>query len=311
MEDIKIRSLRDRQKEKLILSESSSEKKPEAPEDREIPISTNKKKRIARKLSKLVAFVVSVFLIGGLGGIWLDRILLPTLLTQYPALNQYEYLKRINERTTIIRETQDIKISQEEGVTQAIERVRPSVTEILAKGADGQFTKIGTGIILTSDGYLITPLKNIYTGDIINPEIQVRMKNGDVYTTRIISPDTNYNLAILKAEKRLSDQMSASNLSVIPYADSDSMKLGDRLILVDDAIVTDIISKTIDNYIMPGSTDSKPQKRILIVQNLALTSSGAAVINVEGKLVGVGQEANLIIPIGEIKSYIEKGITKQ
>lgn len=303
MEDIKIRSLRDRQKEKLILSENLSGKKPEVPEAREIPASPNKKKRVAKKLSRLIVFVVSVFLIGGLGGIWLDRILLPTLLTQYPALNQYEYLKRINERTTIIRETQDIKISQEEGVTQAIERVRPSVTEILAKGADGQFTKIGTGIILTSDGYLITPLKNIYTGDIINPEIQVKLKDGSTSAAEVISQNADYSLAILKIDK--------SNLSVIPYADSDSMKLGDKLILVNDAIVTDIISKTINDYIMPGSTDSSFQKRILIVQNLALTSSGAAVINVEGKLVGVGQEANLIIPISEIKSYIEKGITKQ
>jgi hypothetical protein len=62
---------------------------------------------------------------------------------------------------------------------------------------------------------------------------------------------------------------------------------------------------------MPGSTDSSFQKRIQIVQNLGQTSSGAAVINVEGKLVGVAQEANLIIPLNEIKSYIEIGTTKQ
>ena len=310
MEDIKIRSLRDRQKEKLILSENLAGKKSPEPEDKEIPIVADKKKSVAKKLSKLVVLVVSVFLIGGLGGVWLDRVFLPNLLVRYPAFNQYEYLKRMNERTTIIHETEEVKITQEEGTTQAIERVRPSVAEILAKGADGQFAKIGTGIILTSDGYLITPLKNIYAGTTVNTEIQVKLKSGDIYTAKIISPDTNHGLAILRMEKRLSDQLSANNLPVIPYADSDSMKLGDKLILVDDAIVTDIISRTIDNYIMPGSTDSKTQKRILIVQNLGQTSSGAAVINVEGKLVGVAQEANLIIPISEIKDYINKAITK-
>lgn len=303
MKDTTIHSLRDRQKEKLNISQSPAEEKPKASADEEIAAPVKKKKRFAKKLSKLIVFVAVVFLVGGLGGVWLDRILLPNLLIKYPALNQYAYLKKVNERTTVVRETEEVKITQETGTADAIEKVLPSVAEILVKDASGQFVKIGTGIILTSDGYLITPLKNIYTGQNLNTEIQVKLKDGRTDMAKIISQDTDYSLAMLKIEE--------NNLPVIPYADSDSLRLGEKLIIVDDAIVTDIISKIVEDYKMPGSTDSSLQKRIQIVQDLGQNFSGAAVINLEGKLVGVEQETNIIIPIDEIKNYIAQGTAKQ
>lgn len=302
MEDIKIRSLRDRQKEKLDRLDTP-EKAPDDKSPEEKPIQLKKKRHLIKKLAKLIGFTIFVFFFGGLGGIWLDRIILPTLLAEYPALNQYESLKRINERTTIIHETEEIKISQEEGAAEAIGRVRPSITEILAKDANGQFAKIGTGIILTSDGYLITPLKNIFINQAINTEIQVKLRSGETYSAGIAAQNPDYSLAILKIEK--------NDLPVIPYADSDSLRLGDRLILIDDMIATDIISKLIDQYIMPGSTDSSFQKRIQIARDLGASSTGAAVINLEGNLVGVGQEADIIIPLNEIKDFISQSTTKK
>lgn len=269
----------------------------------EIPVISNKRRRIASRFSRFLMFTAFVFLIGGLGGIWLDRILLPTLLVRYPALNQYEYIKLMGERTTIIHETEQVQISQEEGAATAIDRVRPSVTEIMAKDANGQYASIGTGIILTSDGYILTPLKNILDGSTVNQELQVRLKGGSVYPASVISQDTDYSLAVIK--------IAANNLSVIPYIETDDLRLGDRLIIVDDAINTDIISKILDSYVMPGATDSSYQKRIQIVQNLGTDVSGAAVINIEGRLVGVAQEANIIIPISEIRDYINKSVAQK
>ena len=303
MKDTTIRSLRDRQKEKFNISQSPAEEKPGASADKETATPVKKKRRFAKKLSRLIVFVAVVFFVGGLGGVWLDRILLPNLLIKYPALNQYAYLKKVNERTTVVRETEEVKITQETGTADAIEKFLPSVAEILVKDAGGQFVKIGTGIILTSDGYLITPLKNIYTGQNLNTEIQVKLKDGRTDMAKIISQDTDHSLAMLKIEE--------SNLPVIPYADSDSLRLGEKLIIVDDTIVTDIISKIVEDYKMPGSTDSGFQKRIQTVQDLGQNFSGAAVINLEGKLVGVEQEANIIIPIDEIKNYIAQGTAKQ
>lgn len=302
MEDIKLRSLRDRQRENLKREEGSpvADIKDAAPVEAIVPA---KKRRVVVRAAKSLAFVVFVFVIGGLGGVWLDRVLLPTLLVKYPSLNQYEYLKLMGERTTIIHETEEVNISQEEGAASAIEKVRPSITEIMAKDANGQYASIGTGIILTSDGYILTPLKNVLLTGAVDPELQVRLRNGSSYAATLVSQDNDYSLAILK--------IPANNLSVIPYIDTDDLRLGDRLIIVDDAINTDIISKILEQYIMPGATDSSYQKRIQIVQDLGTNASGAAVINIEGRLVGVGQEANIVIPISEIRGYINQSVAQK
>lgn len=294
MEDIKIRSLRNKQKE--MTQQTVIQQEPEIKEE----ITVSRKKNPLKKIVKILFFCLFVFLLGGLGGVWLDRIFLPTLLVKYPLLNQYELLKRVNERTTVVYETRDIKISQEEAASSAIEKTKPTIAEIMAKNETGSYVKIGTGIILTSDGYLITPLKNIYSGEALNQDIQVKLANGKSYTAGIAAQNPNYGLAILK--------ISESNLSVIPYANSEELKLGEKIIVVDDAIVTDIISKFIDNYVMPGSTDSSFQKRIQIVQNLGDAYIGSAVINLEGRLVGVEQGANIVIPISEVREFINQSV---
>lgn len=301
MEDIKIRSLREKQKEKLEKAENFFQKKMDM---QEIPPEKMKKKNrhLVKRLSKFIALTAFIFIIGGLGGVWIDRIALPTITVRYPELNQYDFLKRLNERTTIVRETQEIRISQEEATSSAVEKTQATVVEIRTKNNQGVYTSIGTGIILTSDGYIITPLKNIFIGEAINQDIQVKFKNGKTYPAQISAQNQNYSLAILK--------ISENNLPVIPYADMADVKLGQKLIILDNRIVTDIVSRIIEEYKMPGSTDSAFQKRIQIVQNLGTDFAGAAIISLDGRLVGVGQDADIIIPISEIREFIEKSTGK-
>lgn len=301
MEDIKIRSLRESQKAKLEKAEDFFQKKIDL---NQVPrVEIKRRKHLPRRIAHLLLLTVFVFAVGGLGGVWIDRILLPTILVKYPELNQYEYLKRVNERTTIVHETQDITISQEEAAADAIEKAQPTVAQILTKNAEGSYAPIGTGIVLTSDGYLLTPLKNVLSGTDKSAELEVKLPSGKTYAAEIKAQDSDYSLAILK--------IAENNLPVIPYANTQDLKLGQKLIIIDDAIQTDIVSKIITDYRMPNSTDSSFQKRIQIVQNLGTASTGAAVINLEGQLVGVGQEANLVIPLSEIKGFIEKSTAQQ
>lgn len=306
MAEITIRSLRDKQKEKLQQTEDFLHKKAEL--DVISPAEKRKKKNIAKMVAKFLIFTMFVFLIGGLGGIWWDRLVLPNLLVEYPQLNQYGFLKQVNERTTIVRETENVKISEEQAISDVIEKTRPTTVDVMAKNASGQFDKIGSGIILTSDGYIITPLKNIYANaaaqnkQVVNKEIQVKLTSGRTYDAKVIAQNSDYSQAILKIDE--------NNLPVIPYANYDGLKLGQRLVILDDAISTDIISRLITDYKMPGSTNSSLQKRIQIVQSLNDNSAGVAIINLEGQLIGVEQGANIVIPISEVKEFIDKSVTK-
>lgn len=305
MEEIKIRSLRDKQKNNLKNEDFFQSKvlddlklMPDGPK--------KKRKNIAAGMAKFMVSMIFVFVIGGLGGIWLDRIFIPTLLVKYPELSQYEYIKNVSERTTIVHETREVKISEEEAISDVIEKMSPAVVEVLEKNASGQEEMTGSGIILTSDGYIITPLQNIFarTGNAntVSQDTQIRLKNDKTYSARLVAQDANYSLAILKIDE--------NNLSVIPYANAEDLKLGQKVIILNDTVGTDIISKFIDNYIMPNSTDSSFQKRIQISQKLAATSAGSAVIGVDGKLIGVEQGENIVIPLSEMKGFIEKSIAK-
>lgn len=305
MEEIQIRTLRDKQKEKMQKAKEFFQKREIEPiEETKEP--DNKVKKIIR----LFVLLFTMFVVGGIGGLYIDRILVPNILIKYPELNQYDILKQVNERTTIVRETQEIKISQEDSISESIEKVKPTVVQVFTKtNSSAESIKTGSGIILTSDGYILTALKNTEvaatetTPKTTAKIVEIKLADSEkTYAAEIKSSSTEYNLAVLKIDK--------NNLPVIPYAESEELKLGQKLIIIDSAVMTDIISQFVDDYVPQATTSSKKQSRIKITQNLETTFAGAAVINVEGSLVGMAEGEKIIIPFSEIEEFINSAIQK-
>ena len=311
MKNITIKSLRDKQKDKIETAEDFF-KKPKNEID-EITEQPYKPKRI-KTILKTAFFIIFVLVIGGMGGILIDRAILPSLLIKYPELNQYEFLKRINERTTIIEKTEEIRISEDKAVVNAIKKVSPSVVEILefsTENSDPIYK--GSGIILTSDGFIITSIENI-TPQKNNSEkenveaniIKIKLKNEKIYDTKLIKIDLPTNLAIIKIEE--------SNLPVIALSNSENLELGEKVVIIDNSVITDIISKFINDYNSTETEEdnSKPvaQKRIKIINSLKSSFNGSPVINLKGEIIGISQSGNLFIPTNEIKDFIETAMDK-
>ncbi|NOQ68331.1 hypothetical protein GQ568_02735 [Patescibacteria group bacterium] len=306
MKNITIKSLRDKQKDKIETAEDFF-KKPKNEID-EIIEQPYKPKRI-KTIFKTAFFVMFVLIVGGMGGILIDRAILPSLLIKYPELNQYEFLKRINERTTIIEKTEEIRISEDKAVVNAIKKVSPSVVEILefsTENSDPIYK--GSGIILTSDGFIITSIENITTqknnSEKENVEaniIKIKLKNEKIYDTKLIKIDLPTNLAIIKIEE--------ANLPVIALSNSENLELGEKVVIIDNSVITDIISKFINDYNSTETEEdnSKPiaQKRIKIINSLKSSFNGSPVINLKGEIIGISQSGNLFIPTNEIKDFIE------
>jgi translation initiation factor 2 gamma subunit (eIF-2gamma) len=95
---------------------------------------------------------------------------------------------------------------------------------------------------------------------------------------------------------------------VLPLANSDGLELGEKLVIIDDSITIDIVSKFIDDYIPPSSTNSKPQKRVMITSRLDDSFSGAAVSNLKGEIIGISSGDNLFIATNELKEFISSVI---
>ncbi|MCK4892061.1 MAG: hypothetical protein KAS78_05320, partial [Candidatus Pacebacteria bacterium] len=88
MKNISIKSLRDKQKDKVEIAKDFFKKpKNEINELTEQPYRPKKIKFIF----KTILLILFIFIIGGIGGITIDRFALPYLLFQYPDLNNYEF----------------------------------------------------------------------------------------------------------------------------------------------------------------------------------------------------------------------------
>ena len=311
MKNITIKSLRKKQGNAAKITEDFFSKPKN--ETRELEEEQYQPRRI-KKVMNFIALLIFVLVIGGTGGILIDRFALPYLFVKYPDLNQYEFLKPINERTTVVEVIKEIRISEEKAVIEAIKKSRPSIVEVteVVKGKENPAFK-NSGIILTNDGLIITSAKNI-NGERKN--IQVKLSNGEVYPAELIYEEELNELAIIKIEQ--------VNLPVVTFADSDNLELGEKLIIFNSSVVTDIVSKLIDDYPISLKTNASEseseeeneseeeieeiiiQKRIKIVNVLNDSFDKAPVINLKGEIIGLSQTGNLLIPMNEINKFIDE-----
>ncbi len=314
MKNITIKSLRKKQSETAKIAEDFfSKPKNEAKELEE----EQYRPRRTKEVINFVALLIFVFVIGGTGGIFIDRFALPYLFVRYPDLNQYEFLKPINERTTVIEVIKEVRISEEKAIVEAIKKARPSIVEVAEiLNEDEEPIYKSSGIILTNDGLIITSSKNI------NEEkgfTQVKLYDNEIYSAELVYEDEFNEIAVIK--------INQSNLPVATFANSDNLELGEKLIIFNSSVVTDIVSKLIDDHIVSikndGSGDEKEeddddddeietkstiQKRIKIMNILDDSFDKAPAINLKGEIIGLSQTGDLLIPMNEINDFIDEAM---
>jgi len=317
MKNITIKSIRDKQKQ----SEEAAEKFFSKPKDDIIveDLSDKCKYKKCHCVYKFILYAIFVLIVGGIGGIAADRIAFPYLIAAYPQLNKYDFIKKINEGTTVVRITENVNITEDKAIVESIKKVSPSIVRIL-KNTDpksSEYKYASNGIILTSNGYIVTSSKifadkaavvsadtNKDTANDTKTEktetlYSVRLNDGKTLEAKLVNMDAVSGLAIIKIEE--------NNLPVIPLADSDDLELGERLILIDDGIAIDIVSKFINDYISPLDKNESPkiQKRIMIMKTLSDSYNGATVINVKGEIVGISEGGDLFIPTNELNNFVK------
>src|SRR5215467_12819273 len=98
---------------------------------------------------------------------------------------------------------------------QVVERVSPSAVSILVGKGDGQVAGAASGVIIRSDGVVLTA-NHVVRG---MREVQVRLKSGEIYDqVELISSDERRDVAALR--------IPATGLSVLPMGSSASAASG-------------------------------------------------------------------------------------
>jgi len=165
-------------------------------------------------------------------------------------------------------------------------------------------TGIGTGFLITADGYILTNQHVIE--DATKVTVQLNGKSEEI-PAQMISSDRELDLAVLK--------ISGSNYPVLPLGNSDQMRVGEWVVAIgqpyglDHTVTTGVISAKG----RPISIEDRQYKN-LIQTDAAINpgNSGGPLLNLKGEVIAINTAVNaqaqgigFAIPINTVQEVLQ------
>jgi S1-C subfamily serine protease len=166
-------------------------------------------------------------------------------------------------------------------LVSASERSIPSVVTVISnqnKTFSNNRNGIGSGVIFSEDGYIVTNL-HIISGD----EIYIKLEDGNNFPASIIGVDQNTDIAVLKIKPD-------EKLKPINFADSDELKTGDEVLAIGNPYGIGI---SVSNGIISATGRDYGNPYLQLIQTDAAINpgnSGGALINTNGNLIGINSK---------------------
>jgi Do/DeqQ family serine protease len=141
---------------------------------------------------------------------------------------------------------------------------------------------LGSGVIISEDGYIVTNNHVVDGAD----RLEITLNDNRTFNATVIGTDPTTDLALIKIE--------AKNLPVIPFGDSDALKVGEWVLAVGNpfgftsTVTTGIVSAKARS--ISSATNSRRMGIESYIQTDAAVNpgnSGGALVNLAGELVGI------------------------
>src|SRR5712671_1745326 len=138
-------------------------------------------------------------------------------------------------------------------------------------------TGIGSGVIVTKDGYILTNNHVVDGAD----EVKVAMTDGREFTAKVIGRDPKSDIAVIKID--------AQDLPVVTMADSDKVEVGDVVLAIGNpfgigqTVTTGIVSATGRS----GAVGLDYEDFIQTDAAINPGNSGGALVDADGRLIGI------------------------
>ena len=167
-----------------------------------------------------------------------------------------------------------------------------NTNSIFGRGSTSTATASGSGIIISEDGYILTnnhvvssssSESNSYYQISEATKVTVTLFNDETeYEAKIVGQDEQTDLAVIKIEK--------TGLTKAEFADSDDVKVGEFAMAVGNPVnMTSTVTTGIVSAVNRKITDSDGKTYKCIQTDAAINSgnSGGALVNSEGKVIGI------------------------
>ena len=188
--------------------------------------------------------------------------------------------------TTIKRlpNTDQVKLRYNESHGEALtiqeiyQKVNPSTVTVLTGNRDGS-AMVGTGVIFTEDGFILTNAHVIAGGS----ECYVVLDTGEDYRACLLGLDEEKDLAVIK--------IAASGLPAAEFGDSDALTVGDPVFAIGNPLGVELRGTLTDGIVsaINRDVDVDGVTMTLIQTNAALNNgnSGGPLINRYGQVIGI------------------------
>ncbi len=212
--------------------------------------------------------------------------------------------------------------ANEESISAVASKVSPSIVSILTTSQQGtsnyygqayQQEGAGTGMIVSSDGYIMTNKHVIDGAD----EVSVVLPNGDTYeNVQVMGSDPLNDVAFIKIK-------DVKDLPTVELGDSKTIRVGQSVVAIGNALGQ--YQNTVTSGIISGtgrpivaSSDGTPDGNTENLSDLIQTdaainpgNSGGPLLNFKGQVIGINtavasdaQGIGFSIPIGATKGLL-------
>jgi len=157
----------------------------------------------------------------------------------------------------------------------------------------------GSGVIISDDGYIVTNNHVVNNAD----ELLVTLSNKKTYKAKVVGSDPAYDLAVIKID--------ATGLPFLLYGNSDDLKIGQWVLAIgyplnlETTVTAGIVSAKARSLGLnkDKNGDSRSGVESFIQTDAAVNpgNSGGALINTDGKLVGINSA--IASPTGSYAGY--------
>ena len=220
--------------------------------------------------------------------------------------NELSKWKQIHQNTiTTETKTQDLEdssaISQTTNMSMPIEGLvqiaNPAIVMITTVSNSGG--GLGSGFLINSDGIIVTNYHVIKDAQGLG--VKFAQDKELITNVSVIKTDALRDIALLKIG-------TAVNVTPLAMGDSNQIVVGERVVAIGNPKG---LSNTVSDGLISAVRDTNGIKQIQISVPISPGSSGGALINMRGEVIGIttsgydgAQNLNFAIPINYVKEYL-------
>lgn len=206
----------------------------------------------------------------------------------------------VNFEKAVVKKSMDTVV----GITT----VAPYEKKTIFGTQSGYIEGVGSGVLVTKDGYILTNSHVIENGKAL--EIEVVFSNQKMTKAKLVWNDQALDLAVIKIE---------GNYNPVEIGDSDRVEIGDRVVAIGNPLTLKLQS-SVTSGIISGLNRSVTFNTGVTMDGLMQTdaainsgNSGGALLNEKGQLIGINTAKagnsdgiGFAIPINTAKSIVNR-----